>query len=72
MATPCKYPWHKTQQGEAFFVPALDLEATQREGLKAALLFRFRGRPRTAFGIYKGRLGVMFWREAPYEPPKPK
>ena len=56
-----KYPWHRTRAGESFFVPALDVNVTIREGMHAASLFYgslagIRVRP----AIYNGLLGVMF------------
>lgn len=56
-----KYPWHRTRAGESFFVPALDLQATMTEGMRAAKFCfgrvpRFQARP----AVYKGMLGVMF------------
>jgi hypothetical protein len=59
------YPWHRLARGEGFFVPALDVERVIFEGMRAALPYRFRDAPKYKIGVYKGRLGVMFYRGKP-------
>lgn len=56
-----QYPWQRVEKGQGFFVPCLDVEAVQEDGLKAALkhrLFDARAYP----AIKEGRLGVWFYR----------
>jgi len=36
VSRPSEYPWAKLRRGQGFFVPALDLQATQLEGLRLA------------------------------------
>jgi hypothetical protein len=59
------YPWHALERGQFFFVPTLDIERTVLEGLVAALPYRYRDEPRYEIGIYKGKLGVKFFRTRP-------
>ena len=56
-----KYPWHRVQRGEFFFVPALDLQATEMAGLRVAARQEL-GNVKAYPCIYKGMLGVMFKR----------
>lgn len=56
-----KYPWQRTQPGESFFVPALDITQTILEGRQAAAQLELRGISYKA-GVYNGILGVMFKR----------
>ena len=60
------FPWDKTEPGQGFFVPCLDLEKMRRVGLMAATPHRIRadGVP----GIYKGRLGIWFFRKPDPQP----
>lgn len=57
-----KYPWHKTQRGESFFVPSLDVKATELEGRQMAVILINSGGVICKPGIYQGVLGVMFKR----------
>ena len=58
-----EFPWNKLARGEGFFVPTLDVEGTLLAGLKAGiLLHKERDKPLAEIGIYKGQLGVMFYR----------
>jgi hypothetical protein len=59
--TSQKYPWHRLQRGEYFFVPALDLPATELAGLRVAARQGL-GSVKAYPCIYKGMLGVMFKR----------
>ena len=53
-----EYPWALMEKGDAVFVPTLNEEVTREEGLKSALSFgRF---VESRFGIFDGKLGVMF------------
>ena len=52
------YPWALMEKGDAIFVPTLNYEITKEEGLKAALLYRLN--IETRFGIFDGKLGVLF------------
>lgn len=53
-----EYPWALMEKGDAVFVPTLNEEVTKEEGLKSALSF---GRiVESRFGIFDGKLGVMF------------
>lgn len=57
-----RFPWEKTKVGVGFFVPTLNVEKTRKQGLQAAYTLRFRDTPHAEIGVYKGRLGVMFYR----------
>ena len=59
--TADKFPWERVEPGQGFFVPCLDLAAMRRIGLMAATPHRIRadGVP----GIYRGRLGIWFFRK---------
>lgn len=63
--SPYEYPWARVGRAGSFFIPCLDTEAVIKEGLRAALLLRLRDAPRYKVGIYKGKLGVMFYRTSP-------
>lgn len=65
MSQSVKFPWHRVERGQGFFIPALDVDACIKAGLLAAIPFRFRDRARASVGIYEGRLGVMFYRVPP-------
>jgi hypothetical protein len=56
-----KYPWHRMRRGEYFFVPALDLPATELAGLRVAARQNLAG-VKAYQCVYKGMLGVMFKR----------
>ena len=60
-----KYPWHKVGRGRGFFVPCLDVERVRVEGLKAAMLDRSRAPAYAEVVIFKGKLGVLFYRTYP-------
>ena len=57
------YPWKKTERGQGFFIPCLDIEAVREEGLKKALSLRMLD-ARGVTGIRKGFTGVWFYRLA--------
>ena len=55
------FPWERLSKGEGFFIPALDLELLREAGLKAAVkarVFDARAKP----SIFKGKLGILFYR----------
>lgn len=56
------FPWSKTEVGQGFFVPCLDLDKTKELGMRAAmhLFIRVTATP----GIRGGLLGVWFSRIA--------
>lgn len=54
------FPWTRTEVGQGFFVPCLDLERVRELGLRAALHHRMR--VKAAPGIRGGLLGVWFTR----------
>lgn len=55
--------------GESFFVPALDLQATMKEGMRAAeAYFGCVPKARAQPAVFKGMLGVMF--KLRYLPPQ--
>ena len=58
------FPWHKLDKGQAFFVPALDVEPLREEGLKAAVTHRVLD-ARSVVCIMQGKLGVLFYRATP-------
>lgn len=55
------FPWEKLEKGQGFFIPALDLETMKDAGLKAALKVRVLD-ARATFGLYRGFMGVLFYR----------
>lgn len=58
------FPWDKLDKGQAFFVPALDVQPLREEGLKAAVTHRVLD-ARSVVCIMQGRLGVLFYRATP-------
>lgn len=60
-----RYPWHRLEDKEAFFVPALDVDLVMQEGMRASLPYTSdtRRAPNYAIGVFKGKLGVLFFRE---------
>lgn len=56
-----RWPWSKVKQGQGFFVPCLDTEATKKAGLTAALRNRVFN-AQAHVGIRDGRMGVLFSR----------
>ena len=55
------YPGADVGRGEGFFVPALDLEQAREAGLLAAVKAQVKD-ARAAPCIYRGRLGIYFYR----------
>ncbi len=53
-----RFPWHRLSRKESFFVPTLDLRATELAGIQAAYRTGIRRVTATPC-IYKGLLGVM-------------
>ena len=58
-----QYPWDKTEKGQGFFIPCLDLEATREAGLKAALKHR-RFDALAYPALRRGLIGVWFYRKS--------
>lgn len=56
------YPWGRLEKGQAFFVPALDVEAEKTAGLRAAVAQRVLD-ARARVGIKDGRIGLLFYRQ---------
>lgn len=55
------YPWERCRPGEMFFVPALDVERVEVEGLRLGhVITAVQCSARVV--VYKGMLGVMFRR----------
>lgn len=55
-----KYPWSKTERGQGFFVPCLNVHAIRAEGLRAAMPLRIKAQ--AEIGTRRGMLGVWFTR----------
>lgn len=55
-----RYPWHRMQSGESFFVPCLDPGAVMLEGRQQAAAYFGNNCVKAVPCIYKGLLGVMF------------
>lgn len=56
------FPWKKTEKGQGFFVPCLDVEKTRLAGLDRALserLFDAKAYP----AVKDGLIGVWFYRK---------
>ena len=65
------FPWHRCVPGTSFFVPSLDPQHTQLEGLRQG--YRKLGRKEKIYaqiGTYKGMLGVLFTLKARKGVPK--
>ena len=56
------FPWDRVKVGQSLFVPCLDFEAVRRQGLAAALPYRYNIDVR--YGVKHGRAGVLFIRTA--------
>ena len=56
-----RFPWHRLQKGEYFFVPALDVAAVELRGLREAAKQGITAAKATPC-IHRGLLGVMFKR----------
>jgi hypothetical protein len=62
--TSKRYPWHRIERGQGFFIPCLNLEQTKKEGLDEALRYRVfdaKAIPATREGL----IGVWFYRRSP-------
>ncbi len=59
-----KFPWQRLERGQGFFVPCLDVEAIKAHGLRKAVGCRMLD-ARAKVGIYKGVIGVLFYRLPP-------
>ena len=55
-----RYRWDRVKVGQTLFVPCLEFEATRREGLAAALAYRYKVTAQV--GIKDGVFGVLFVR----------
>jgi hypothetical protein len=55
-----RYPWHRHNGGESFFVPTLNPDEVMREGLVLGRQSHPSLKLRAKFGIVQGQLGVLF------------
>ena len=58
--TKTDFPWERLEEGKAFFVPGLDVEAVKSMGLRYAVPYRYK--VLALPGIRAGKLGVLFIR----------
>ena len=62
MTYSIQFPWDKTERGQGFFVPALDLTPTIEAGLRAAVRAGLKDARAEPY-IRQGQLGVLFYRK---------
>ena len=56
-----RWPWHRVEQGQGFFIPCLDTESLRTEGIHKAMEARVFN-AHAMVGVYAGRYGLLFFR----------